>query len=764
MVACMRDSLRLWLLLSVAWLVGCSSGDPDTSSASSSSGTSSSASSTSSSGGGTGGGASGPCGVDCSTLQTAKCEVSVCNTGQVAGPLNVCIVVPAPDGMACDDGLFCTTQDTCNKGACVGGPQNDCGMAVVPCSSVVCDESSKACSVAAQSDGTACTPTDLCQINGACQASVCVGQPKDCTFSPLGECNTVACDSSTGNCTGTPDPTQDGTPCELTGNLCSANKACAAGQCVGGTPVDCSGLDFGCHVGACDGTTGLCGAVNVATGTACNQGLKECQVGACDATGACAPAMAPNGTACNDHAACTQTDTCAAGVCAGVAVAACQPYFAETFETCPDGWTLMGDWQCGTPTAASPVTPHGGQGVLATQLDGLYHNKQSFDTCTADSPPIDLTHAINPTLSFWAWVHTEGGTFDGWNIMASIDGGTTFQEVTTVTPAYTLMIAGDPAWGGDSSAQGWQVYSANLTAYVGHSIILRYAFRSDPATVYPGVYIDDLLVAEPAQIPLYISTPTPLPDVYAGQDYSVPLVKIGGTSDSTWTIVGGTNSGWLQIVQATGVLYGTPMAVNVGPVSVTVRVQEPTLPSNFVEQTFTFKVKPDVYYTSWEGTCPDGWTLTGDWKCGVPMNVGPAAASDGTQCIGTGIGQNYVNNDTWAGTTATSPAIDLTGVPNPTLQFRMWILTEGLIYDGANLEISADGGVTYTVLNTVTPAYPLTVAGEPAWGGDQSLLGWQLVQADLTAYSGGMVLLRFGFRSDTSNTFAGVFIDDFLIL
>jgi hypothetical protein len=174
-------------------------------------------------------------------------------------------------------------------------------------------------------------------------------------------------------------------------------------------------------------------------------------------------------------------------------------------------------------------------------------------------------------------------------------------------------------------------------------------------------------------------------------------------------------------------------------------------------------VSPTVYSTSFEGACPDGWTLTGEWECGVPMNVGPASAYAGTQCIGTQIAGNYSDAQTWDGTTATSPDIDLTNVPNPVVTFRMWIDTEGPIYDGANLQISADGGVTFSIITNVMPAYTLTVLGKPAWGGHQQALGWQLIQADLSAFAGQIVRLRFAFRSDSSGSYAGVYIDDILV-
>ena len=64
---------------------------------------------------------------------------------------------------------------------------------------------------------------------------------------------------------------------------------------------------------------------------------------------------------------------------------------------------------------------------------------------------------------------------------------------------------------------------------------------------------------------------------------------------------------------------------------------------------------------------------------------------------------------------------------------------------------------------TATPMYSLTIAGEPAWGGHQAALGWQLVQADLTMYSGKTIRLRFAFQSDASGTSSGVYVDDFLV-
>ncbi|MEP7121099.1 MAG: hypothetical protein ABJE95_09325 [Byssovorax sp.] len=756
----MRDFLRVLLVLPTLWIVACATGpnvDTSTSSGSTGGGDGSSSSS------GTGGSDLGPCGVDCSGFKTPDCTMSVCNTGEYLGPLNTCIVVPSKKGTPCDDGLFCTKNDSCDSGACVGGTQNDCGLPHSACATTLCYEETKSCDVTPVAEGGACVPADLCQVNGVCHVGDCVGEPKDCSFSPMSECNTVACESVTGKCVPTPDAQKDDAPCLLSGDLCITNKTCKAGQCGGGKPRDCSAFNVGCQVGLCDGASGICGPGMAPIGTSCAEGVPECQVGACDDKGACKASSAADGAACNDHNSCSKADKCLAGACTGAPVASCSLYLNEGFEVCPNGWTFGGDWQCGKPTMVGPIAAHTGMNVVATKIADNYSVNQSFTTTVADSPSIDLTTAVSPQLSFWAWDHTEGGTFDGWNLNVSINGGTTFTEVTKVTPVYTLTVNAKPSWGGDHSLEGWQHYTADLKDYIGQPIILRFAFRSDGATVFPGVYLDDVVVAEPLQNPLLITTPSPLMDIYGGMAYAAPIAKTGGTNASAWSLLpGGVNAAWLNIDPAAGVLKGTPPAALIGPVTVTVHVEEPTLPSNFAEKTFTFNVNHALFYTSFEDVCPNNWTLVGDWQCGVPANVGPATAYVGTQCLATQIASNYTDNQPWT-TTASSPDIDLTNAPNAKLTFRMWVDTEGSTYDGANLQISTDGGVNYAVVNNATPAYPLLVAGKAAWGGHQAALGWQAVQADLSAYAGQIIRIQFAFRSDTSGTFPGVYIDDILV-
>jgi hypothetical protein len=146
------------------------------------------------------------------------------------------------------------------------------------------------------------------------------------------------------------DPTCHGGGCLPLNAPCDATLPCCDGtMCVNGTCKDlCAGVTCQaqdqCHVaGTCDWHTGQCSNPAKANGTACNDGdactqTDTCQAGVCTgsnpvtctaqdqchvagtcnpSTGTCSNPAKPNGSACNDGDACTQTDTCQAGACVG---------------------------------------------------------------------------------------------------------------------------------------------------------------------------------------------------------------------------------------------------------------------------------------------------------------------------------------------------------------------------------------------------------------------------------------------------------------
>ncbi len=295
--------------------------------------------------------------------QTDICQAGICTGGNpvICTPLDQCHVAGtcdtvtglcddpfAPNGTGCDDSDACTQTDTCQVGVCAGSnpvictPLDQCHVAGT------CDTVTGLCDDPFAANGTGCNDNNACTQTDACQTGVCVGSnPITCT--PLDQCHVAGtCDTVTGLCD---DPfAPNGTGCN-DNNACTQTDACQAGICTGSNPVICTPLDQ-CHVaGACDTVTGLCDDPFAANGTGCDDSdactqtdtcqagvcagsnpvictpLDQCHVaGTCDTvTGLCDDPFAPNGTGCNDNNACTQTDECQTGVCTGSNSVVCTP-------------------------------------------------------------------------------------------------------------------------------------------------------------------------------------------------------------------------------------------------------------------------------------------------------------------------------------------------------------------------------------------------------------------------------------------------------
>jgi hypothetical protein len=238
-----------------------------------------------------------------------------------------------PIGQCCQQGNLqvCLAAGQCCTAATCPTPTNPCKVAT--CTAGVCGEANIA-------NGTSCNDGNACTSGDTCQAGVCTGGTSVvCTA--LDQCHDVGvCDPATGICSN-PNKT-NGTSCN-DGNACTTGDTCQAGICTGGTATVCSALDQ-CHdAGVCDPATGICSNPEKANGTSCSDNnactqtdtcqagvctpgtnvvcspLDQCHVaGVCDpATGLCSNPTAADGTTCDDGDACTQTDTCVAGVCTG---------------------------------------------------------------------------------------------------------------------------------------------------------------------------------------------------------------------------------------------------------------------------------------------------------------------------------------------------------------------------------------------------------------------------------------------------------------
>jgi cysteine-rich repeat protein len=267
----------------------------------------------------------------CAGADSVICTASdQCHAAGVCDPATgLCSDPLAADGTGCDDGNLCSRTDACVAGVCVGGDSVICTASDQCHAAGVCDPATGLCSDPLAADGTACDDGDLCTRSDTCAAGQCMGgSPVTCTASD--QCHDPGvCNPATGACS---NPAKlDGTGCD-DGSLCTRSDACMTGVCVGADPVICASTDP-CHgAGVCDPATGVCSqppvrpdGASCADGDACN-GAETCQGGVCTAGAA---------LDCNDGNPCT-TDTChPASGCASAPIAGCRR--CATASECDDG-------------------------------------------------------------------------------------------------------------------------------------------------------------------------------------------------------------------------------------------------------------------------------------------------------------------------------------------------------------------------------------------------------------------------------------------
>ncbi|MBA3545357.1 MAG: hypothetical protein H0T76_02630 [Nannocystis sp.] len=242
----------------------------------------------------------------------------------------------------------------------------DCGGGCGPC------PEGQACNSAGDCASMAC-------LAGVCVAASCVGDA-DCAALD-GPCSHGTCDPQSFSCQAT--PIDEGVDCD-DGTLCSTASSCAGGTCTATAMVDCSGFDSACTQGQCAPESGACLAIELA-----------------------------DGTACEDGDACTAEETCNAGSCVSTKPGA---LFFEDFSNPAPGWELDKLWEMG-PAVGSPAavggfdpaddhSPGDDRGLAGAGI-GALDTAPSHEPWCLSSPPIDTTTAgATLWVSFWRHLHT----------------------------------------------------------------------------------------------------------------------------------------------------------------------------------------------------------------------------------------------------------------------------------------------------------------------------------------------------------------------
>lgn len=156
-----------------------------------------------------------------------------------------------PNGTPCDDGQFCTVSDNCQVGVC-SGTTRDCSHVADQCNLSDCDENIDSC-VPEPQGGNLCNDGLFCTINDRCELGICVGPATNNCDEFGDQCNAGVCDELTDTCSGTPLP--NGIPCDE-GLWCIDNSTCQNGTCQGGEPHCNDGIP--CTIDTCNEAAGQC--------------------------------------------------------------------------------------------------------------------------------------------------------------------------------------------------------------------------------------------------------------------------------------------------------------------------------------------------------------------------------------------------------------------------------------------------------------------------------------------------------------------------
>ncbi len=169
---------------------------------------------------------------NCSTFED-ECNWGVCDENDRS-----CASLPKDDNTSCNDGEFCTETDVCLSGVCTGTAERDCSAFDGECTVGACDEMLDQCFADPVMDLTPCSDGVFCTVEDHCEDGICVGDDMDCSDLDAA-CTVGACDETQMECYAQSLP--DGVGC-TDESLCTVNDSCLNGVCTGEV-IDCSDDD-----------------------------------------------------------------------------------------------------------------------------------------------------------------------------------------------------------------------------------------------------------------------------------------------------------------------------------------------------------------------------------------------------------------------------------------------------------------------------------------------------------------------------------------
>ncbi len=481
------------------------------------------------------------------------------------------------------------------------------------------------------------------------------------------------------------------------------------------------------------------------------------------------------------------------------------PYL-QNFESGTGGWTSGGtlsSWAFGTPAKSVINSAQSGANAWVTGGlgSGTYNaNEDSYVL----GPCFNFTSLTVPKVRLGVWWNSEF-SWDGANLQSSIDGGVTWQLVGALNDPVNWYndgtINGAPGgfqtgWTGRGTAngsQGWRVAEHDLTGLAGQSSVrLRIAFGADGSINDNGFAFDNFEIFEPIPIDAavtQISKPVTGCGLSAADSIRVTIKNFG--TDTLFSVplnytlngVLGTAATYSDtLLPGASVPFTFPTTLNLATLGFYTVKAFSTVPTdpNATNDTTTKIVENQSgiaafpYFENFEGG-QGAWTSGGTsstWAFGTPAKSVINSAGSGTKSWVTG-GLTTGTYNAGEQSYVLGPCMDFSSLSTPVFRAKVWWNSE-FSWDGANLQGSIDGGVTWLTIGNLNDPNNWyndgTINGTPGgvqigWTGRNSTSngsgGWVVAENFLTGLAGqSNVKLRIAFGSDTSVQDNGFAFDD----
>lgn len=489
------------------------------------------------------------------------------------------------------------------------------------------------------------------------------------------------------------------------------------------------------------------------------------------------------------------------------------PYF-EDFESGQNGWvednTTSGSWALGTPSNTVINSASSGSNAWITNLTTNYSNN---DDSWVESPVFDFSGLSgNVQVSMDVWWNSEF-SWDGANLMSSIDGGLSWQLVGTQGTGTNWYndgtIGGNPGgngtgWTGrNSSGNGsgaWVTASHDLDPSLNgvSDVRFRVNFGSDGSAFDDGFAFDNFAILPPVPYEaelVAISSPSNGCGLTSTEQVIFEVDNNGGDTIFTLDLCYVLDAGVPvcetfndTILPGSSLSYTFSSTVDLSMAGIYnldgyITLAGDPLANNDSIMGYSIENYPLVsggfpYLEDFEAG-QGGWTINnsngGNWEFGTPSNTIINSAESGTNAFATGINSNYPNgmNDY-----VESPCFDFTAATGQEVfAMDVWWESENS-YDGANVTYTLDGGATWQLLGSVGGAQPSdnwytgNSFGSPGGFGDSWVGrngsgsdGWVQSKWDLDSatFAGNFVKFRVNFGSDGSVSDEGFAFDNVAI-